>query len=81
MRRSDLTPLAKLVAVALAVRCDKRWYIVQLTQRTLRRDTGLSDLSLRRAIRCLEDRGAVSRWQRHRRAPTEYTLTPHGKAP
>lgn len=81
MRRADLEPLQKLVAVTLAWRCDNRWPMVMLTQRTLRRDTGLTDAALRRALEGLQDKGAIERWQRGRRSPTTYTLTPHGKAP
>lgn len=79
MRKRGLRPAERLVALALAVRCDKRWNILEVNQRTLRQDTSLTDAALRRALEGLQDKGAIERWQRGRRSPTTYTLTPHGK--
>ena len=76
-RRRDIAPLAKLVALALATEAQPGAYTVQLTQRALRHKTGLTPLAMRRALRALDDAGAIERFQRGRRSPTEYTLTPH----
>lgn len=76
-RRRDIAPLAKLVALALATEAAQGQWHVQLTQRTLRYKTGLTPLAMRRALQALESAGAIERYQRHRRAATEYSLTPH----
>lgn len=76
-RRHDVGPYARLVAQALAFYCERNAWTCHATQRTLMVYTGITGPALRRAIRELEDAGIVSRYQRGRRSPTEYTLTPH----
>lgn len=69
LRASD-----KLVALALAQLC--RWDAdtCSASLRYLSAMTGLTADAVHRHVLALESMGILTRYQRHRRAPTEYTL-------
>lgn len=69
-------PSCKLVALALAQLCDRDADRCHASIRYLSVMTGLNRNTVLACVHQLESMGLITRYQAHRRAPTEYTLHP-----
>lgn len=72
----SLRPLDKLTLLALARLCPDRSDRCLASLRYLSAMLNMDPGTVHRSIRTLEEQGYITRYQRHRRAPTEYTLHP-----